>query len=161
MIIHKPHLLPKQSTLNESTRDIRPTLSQSEIPAESSASSDIRLSVKKLTPSTNPAVFVDGIDFFRLLSTKRGLFVDVRTDHVHELLAFLYKPASSKSRMFAVPIHILLPQGRCARRECLPERVTWFACALVKEKVEMCADEMPPKAQNKGCIRTCRETMSS
>ena len=54
-----------------------------------------------------------------------------------------------------------LPQGRCARRECPTERVTWFACALVKEKVEMCADEMPPKAQNKGCIRTCRETMSS
>ena len=97
MIIHKPHLLPKQSTLNESTRDIRPTLSQSEIPAESSASSDIRLSVKIETSST-----------------KRRLFVDVRTDHVHELLAFLYKPASSKSRMFAVPIHISLPQGRCA-----------------------------------------------
>ena len=38
----------------------------------------------------------------------------MRTDHVHELLAFLYKPASSKSRMFAVPIHISLPQGRCA-----------------------------------------------
>ena len=40
--------------------------------------------------------------------------MDVRTDHVHELLAFLYKPTSSKSRMFAVPIHISLPQGRCA-----------------------------------------------
>ena len=128
-------------------------------------------------------------------STKRRLFVDVRTDHVHELLAFLYKPASSKSRMFAVPIHISLPQGRCAhgshdircimgiadahvrgkgrdmrreywiyavergsaaqmsvekvrhaQRECLSERVTWFACALVKEKVEMCADEMPLRA---------------
>ena len=76
MIIHKPHLLPKQSTLNESTRDIRPTLSQPEIPAESSASSDIRLSVKKLTPSTNPAVFVDDIGFFWFSSTKRGLFVD-------------------------------------------------------------------------------------
>lgn len=76
MIIHKPHLLPKQSTLNESTRDIRPTLSQSEIPAESSTSSDIRLSVKKLTPSTDQAVFVDDIGFFWLLSTKRGLFVD-------------------------------------------------------------------------------------
>ena len=76
MIIHKPHLLPKQTTLNESTRDIRPTLSQSEIPAESSASSDIRLSVKKLTPSTNPAVFVDDIGVFWFSSTKRGLFVD-------------------------------------------------------------------------------------
>ncbi len=76
MIIHKPHLLPKQSTLNESTRDIRPTLSQSEIPAESSASSDLRLFLKKLTSSTNSAVFVDDIGFFWLSSTKRGLFVD-------------------------------------------------------------------------------------
>ena len=28
---------------------------------------------------------------------------------------------------------------RHVQRECLSERVTWFACALVKEKVEMCA----------------------
>ena len=35
---------------------------------------------------------------------------------------------------------------RHAQRECPSERVTWFACALVKEKVEMCADEMPPIA---------------
>ena len=35
---------------------------------------------------------------------------------------------------------------RHAQGECLSERVTWFACALVKEKVEMCADEMPPRA---------------
>ena len=77
MIIHKPHLLPKQSTLNESTRDIRPTLSQSEIPAESSASSDLHLFPKKVeSPSTDQAVFVDDIGFFWFSSTKRGLFVD-------------------------------------------------------------------------------------
>ena len=31
---------------------------------------------------------------------------------------------------------------RHAQRECLSERVIWFACALVKEKVEMCAGIM-------------------
>ena len=117
----------------------RPTLSQSEIPAESSAGSDIRLSVKKLTPSTNPAVFVDDIGFFWFSSTKRGLFVDVRTDHVHELLAFLYKPASSKSRMFAVPIHISLPQGRCAHGSHDIRCIMGIADAHVGEKAETCA----------------------
>ena len=35
---------------------------------------------------------------------------------------------------------------RHAQRECLPERGIWFARALVKEKVEMRADEMPLRA---------------
>ena len=46
---------------------------------------------------------------------------------------------------------------RHAQRECLSERVTWFACADVGGKVEMCADEMPPRAWDKGCLRTCRQ----
>ena len=46
---------------------------------------------------------------------------------------------------------------RHAQRECLSERVTWFACALVKEKVEMCADEMPPVAWDEGRMHTCQE----
>ena len=33
-----------------------------------------------------------------------------------------------------------------SERDHFSERVTWFACALVKEKVEMCAVEMPPRA---------------
>ena len=46
---------------------------------------------------------------------------------------------------------------RHAQRGCLSGRVTWFACALVKEKAEMCADEMPPRAQDKGRMRTCQD----
>ena len=46
---------------------------------------------------------------------------------------------------------------RHAQRGCLSGRVTWFACALVKEKAEMCADEMPLKAQDKGRMRTCQD----
>ena len=46
---------------------------------------------------------------------------------------------------------------RHAQEECLSERETWFACALVKEKVEMCAGEMPPRAQDKGRMRTCQD----
>ena len=37
------------------------------------------------------------------------------------------------------PAQMSVEKVRHAQRECLSERVTWFACALVKEKVEMCA----------------------
>lgn len=46
---------------------------------------------------------------------------------------------------------------RHAQRECLSERVTWFACADVGGKGEMCAEKMPYKAQEGNCLRTCRE----
>ena len=65
--------------------------------------------------------------------------MDVRTDHVHELLAFLYKPASSKSRMFAVPIHISLPQGRCAHGSHDIRCIMGIGNAHVGEKAETCA----------------------
>lgn len=72
--------------------------------------------------------------------------MDVRTDHVHELLAFLYKPASSKSRMFAVPIHISLPQGRCAHGSHDIRCIMGIADAHVGGKTETCAERMPPRA---------------
>ena len=82
---------------------------------------------------------MDGKPLIETSSTKRRLFVDVRTDHVHELLVFLYKPASSKSRMFAVPIHISLPQGRCAHGSHDIRCIMGIADAHVGEKAETCA----------------------
>ena len=46
---------------------------------------------------------------------------------------------------------------RHAQRECLSRRVTWFACAHVEEKVEMCAREILSKAYIDDSLRTCQD----
>ena len=46
---------------------------------------------------------------------------------------------------------------RSARGGCHTKRISMVADAHVKEKVEMCADKMPPGAWNKGRMHTCQD----
>ena len=79
--------------------------------------------------------------------------MDVRTDHVHELLAFLYKPASSKSRMFAAPIHISLPQGRCAHGSHDIRCIMGIADAHVRKFRNVILNEVKDLKKENECIR--------
>ena len=47
-------------------------------------------------------------------------------------------------------------EATCAQGELNIWRRTGIGYADVGGKVEMCADEMPPRAWDKGCLRTCQ-----